>query len=179
MRGPNPPKAIAGEEMAERRKECTDSPPHPSLASNLSSGILQPSFTGTEAEGAGLRLPPAAGTIPHPCQSSSAGSLWSPAHTPAVCSLCAAVGSPMGRGRNCEFRETSSFALGVGPRAESSLSSCGVRAGKLRLNLGLGLNALGRPRPLSRSFPRPVNYQDPISTAFRCHWISARNPERK
>ena len=51
--------------------------------------------------------------------------------------------------------------------------------GKLQLNLCLGLSALGSPRPLWRSFPRPISYEDPFSTSVRCNWISPRNPEKK
>ena len=61
-RGFNPLQSDNGGGGGKRRKECTDSPPHPSPASNLSSGILQPSLQGRRPRGqgagyCGLRAP--------------------------------------------------------------------------------------------------------------------------
>lgn len=60
------------EEEAGGRKECTDSPPHPSPASNLSSGILQPSFTGMKCRGLGAGFSPQRNPLsPTPARRSS------------------------------------------------------------------------------------------------------------
>lgn len=151
------------------RKECTDSLPHPSPASNLSSGILQPSLTGAEAEGTGRGLPTAAGTPPHPpLPISFCGKPRGVVHDPG--SLLSAPACdrrascvPMGgaqRGERAAVnsgRRHGSRRGWVRGRAESSLSRCWRAAAESQLGPG----CTGRPRPPSGSLPRPISYQDP------------------
>lgn len=143
------------------RKECTDSLPHPSPASNLSSGILQPSLTGAEAEGTGRGLPTAAGTPPHPpLPISFCGKPRGVVHDPG--SLLSAPACdrrascvPMGgaqRGERAAVnsgRRHGSRRGWVRGRAESSLSPCWRAAAESQLGPG----CTGRPRPPSGSIP--------------------------
>lgn len=118
--GPTLPRVITLAEEAGGRKECTDSPPHPSPASNLSSGILQLSFTGVKWRGRGAGSSPQRNPLsPTPALRSSGtgspGAGVSDSH-PMACSQhppqrARVWGSLERSGRSCGFWKTEFVVL--------------------------------------------------------------------
>lgn len=124
------------------RKECTDSPPHPSPASNLFPEFYNRLILGRRQRG---RAPITAGCRNLPGRSSSAGSpgvmhrprqfalssCLRPKNFPACCwgqgmRVGVAGGEATGRRRSCESRETSRLARGGG--CTRLIPGCGLSA---------------------------------------------------
>ena len=194
-RGLNPLQSDNGGGGGRRRKECTDSPPHPSPASNLSSGILQLSLQGRSPRGqdAGYRRLRAPTPPPLPLSISFCGKPLRVAQTLGVRPRTAV-------GLRPPLTEEPRRVLleGAGCGGKGAVNSgrrpgwlpgwvCGsqifppvrVGAGKAAAESRLGLGALQGPSLLLDPSPRPISCQDPRLHRRRVLRISVRNPESK